>query len=267
MSISSKHFIQNVDNYNTTFKDTCTTIFAKYMLIINEFLKHCIDNVFIQNKAYYVYVVKKGITTLTNVFKFLMLYTKNLDIMYHNCQKSYIYYIEFIGQIGEDNHSFLQLNSKDATLFVYKKTIFEISNDIRKDIENSKEDNIFIENVDSLMQIYNTIFFKYIEKNETTDVLKFTNTELQNTMQKIIKVLIDQNIENVENKINSMEIFVTHFKHENILDHLEPFIKKIKKKSEIDLLKLKHALLDEDNDNTTNPINPIKYINSIITTI
>ena len=43
---------------------------------------------------------------------------------YYNCQKGYIYFIEFIGQISEDNHSFLQLNSKDASLFVYKKINF-----------------------------------------------------------------------------------------------------------------------------------------------
>ena len=47
-------------------------------------------------------------------------------------QKSFYYYIEFIGQIGDSNHQFLQLNSKDATLFVFKKTVFEINSDHRK---------------------------------------------------------------------------------------------------------------------------------------
>ena len=60
----------------------------------------------------------------------LYMYTKNLEITMHHCKKAYCYYVEFIGQIGDDNHSFLQLNSKDATLFVYKKTIFEINNNI-----------------------------------------------------------------------------------------------------------------------------------------
>ena len=112
MSSVSKNSIQNIDNYNISFQDTCTTIFSKYMVVINEYLKHCLDKVYIQNLQYYTYVIKKGISTLNHVFRFLLLYTKNLDIVYHNCQKSYIYYIEFIGQIGEDNHSFLQLNSK-----------------------------------------------------------------------------------------------------------------------------------------------------------
>ena len=44
-------------------------------------------------------------------------------------KQAIFYYVEFIGQIGEDSQGFLQLNSKDAILFVYKKTIFDINND------------------------------------------------------------------------------------------------------------------------------------------
>ena len=39
-----------------------------------------------------------------------------------------------MGQIGEDSHTYLQLNSKDAALFVYKKTIFELDNEYRKEV-------------------------------------------------------------------------------------------------------------------------------------
>ena len=60
------------------------------------------------------------------------MYTKNLDLTVYHCKKAYLFYVEFIGQIGDDNNSYLQLNSKDATLFVYKKTIFEINNEYRK---------------------------------------------------------------------------------------------------------------------------------------
>ena len=48
----------------------------------------------------------------------LLLYTKNIDLTISHCNKALYYYIEFIGQIGDENHSYLQLNSKDATLFI-----------------------------------------------------------------------------------------------------------------------------------------------------
>ena len=133
------------------------------MVIINEYLKHYFDNIYIQNPIYYKYVIKRGIINLNHVFKILLIYTKNLDMIYYNCQKSYIYYIEFIGQIGEDNHSFLQLNSKDASLFVYKKTIFDINNDIRKDYISDINYQInYLMNVELLIQIYNIILFRFI---------------------------------------------------------------------------------------------------------
>ena len=245
MSIISKNCIQNINNYNISFQDTCTTIFAKYTDIINEYLKHCLDNIYIQNPTYYTYVIKKGIATINHVFKILLLYTKNLDMIYYNCQKSYIYYIEFIGQIGEENHSFLNLNSNDATLFVYKKTIFEIPNDIRKDYTSDEIDKTLISNVDLLIKIYNTILYKYIDNNsEIIDIIKYSGIELQNISQKIIKLYIDANNTDISYKINAILTFVVNFKHDNILVHLEQFIKKIKKKQSIDIVKLVQVLLN-----------------------
>ena len=64
--------------------------------------------------------------TLKHIFNTLLLYTKNLNLTVYHCKKAYLFYVEFITQIGDENHSFLQLNSKDAVIFLYKKTIFEI---------------------------------------------------------------------------------------------------------------------------------------------
>ena len=74
MSQISKNFIQNVDNYNKNFADTSATIFAKYMVLLSEYLKHCLDNIYIQNITYYKYVIKRGITTLNHVFKLLLIF-------------------------------------------------------------------------------------------------------------------------------------------------------------------------------------------------
>ena len=254
-TISKKH-INNIDNYNISFQDNHSTIFNKYLLIINEYLKHCLDNIYIQNPIYYIYIIKQGILTLNHIFRFLLIYTKNLDIIYHNCQKAYIYYIEFIGQISDDNHSFLQLNSKDASLFVYKKTIFEINNDVRKDYVSDSIADKLINMINLLIKIYNIILIQLIENNTLINVIKIANIDLNNIIQKILKLSIEYD----NNKINSVLIFATHFKKSNLLDYLDIFIKKIKKKSNINIIKLKQMLLDEELIN--NP--PVKYITLIM---
>ena len=72
-------------------------------------------------------IVTKGIESISHIFTFILLYTKNLELTVYHTKKSYLYYNEFINQINDENNSFLKLNSKDAILFIYKKSIFEIN--------------------------------------------------------------------------------------------------------------------------------------------
>ena len=60
--------------------------------------------------------------------------TGYLELSFYHTQKAYYFYIEYIEQISDDNITFLQLTSRDAILFVYKKTIFELNNDCKKKI-------------------------------------------------------------------------------------------------------------------------------------
>ena len=259
-----KSSIINVDNYNDDFPDTFITIFTKYMTIINEYLKQALDSIYIQNTQYYIYIIKKGIKTLNHVFKLLLIYTKNLDIVYYNCKKSYIYYIEFIGQIGDNNHSFLQLNPNDACLFVYKKTIFDINNDIRKNLINNENSIKLISEIELFIKIYNNILDKLINNYEIIDVIKYINTDLYCIMQKIIKIYIEENNLEKSSKINAIVLFSSYFNKENILDYLDIFIKKLRKKKTVNLKKLQQYLMDDD---MYNNISHIKYINSLISLI
>ena len=89
-----------------------------------------------------------------------------MNLAVHHCNKSLCFYVEFIGQIGDDNHSFLQLNSNDASLFVYKKTIFDINNEYRKNFvlteEDKKKNDIFYLSIN----IYNYILEYLIQKHD-----------------------------------------------------------------------------------------------------
>ena len=134
--------LQNVENYK---KDVYTNInnnsiiaenhnemdtYMKYVNVINQYLLFGIETIKNKNLEYLKYILIKGLFTISHVFKMLLLFTRNLDLTYYHCQKSYSYYIEFIGQIGDDAVTYLQLNSKDAAFFVYKKTIFDINRQV-----------------------------------------------------------------------------------------------------------------------------------------
>jgi len=100
----------------------------------------------IKNKDNFWFIVLRGLDTITSVFTMLLYNTNNLELAYYHSQKAYFYYIEFIEQISDENHSFLMLNSRDASVYVYKKTIFEISKrDIVSDPLKFKQVNLYVD--------------------------------------------------------------------------------------------------------------------------
>ena len=129
-----RYSLHNVENYKTSMQYSTSEILNKYNLLITEYLNFIIESINAKNNAYKKFVILRGLKTITHVFNIILYYTKNLDVAYYHSQKSFYFYIEFIGQISEDQHTFLQLNSRDAMMFVYKKTIYEINNEIKKQL-------------------------------------------------------------------------------------------------------------------------------------
>ena len=231
MSKSNKT-IYNTDNYHKKFQKTNEEYCLKYTDLICEFLLYTCENVYIHKKNYFYYILSKGIETIQHIFINLLLFTKNLELTYHHCQKGFFYYVEFIGQIGDDNHAYLKLSSKDAILFVYKKTIFDINNDFRKKYELEDEDKDFINNIKLSTNIINTITY-YILKNEKIcnknkeSVIQFTLKSCNTIMNKIIKINNEKLVifERFLEKIVTYEIPSLQF-----TTCLETFINKLKKK-------------------------------------
>lgn len=150
----STHSLSNVENYKDSPAESSSVAFSRFLHAAGEYLVQCVDSIHIRNDRYYRYVVAQGLRTLAHVFKTLYLYTNNLALTSFHCQKAIYYYIEFIGQIGDDNHGFLQLTSNDAMLFVYKKTLFEIDTTFRRDFACVKTPYSPRANLDLLISIF-----------------------------------------------------------------------------------------------------------------
>ena len=90
-------------------------------MIVNCYLL-TIKTITIKNGKISQFIISRGLNTITHVFTNLLYYTKNVDILYFHCEKAFYFYAEFVTQISEDDKTFLQLSSRDATNYVYKKT-------------------------------------------------------------------------------------------------------------------------------------------------
>ena len=141
-NLENNYSLHNVDNFSKTLDISVNDVVKKYTELVIEYLKFIYENIKVQNLTYSKFIVIRGLETITNVFSIILYYTKNIDLTYFQCQKSFYYYIEFIGQISEDQHTFLHLSSRDAITYVYKKTFFEINNDFRKNILSLTKENM-----------------------------------------------------------------------------------------------------------------------------
>jgi predicted translin family RNA/ssDNA-binding protein len=99
---------------------------------------------------------------------------------------------------------FLQLSSRDATTYVYKKSIFEINNDIKKNYVITSNNKNKMSIINAYVDLYKTLFLKLVNGN-------FSNNELFYTLEKIYKKI---NCFEYLNDINNLNLF------KNIIDVL-----------------------------------------------
>lgn len=162
--------IENVNVYRSSIVEHPSVLFEKYTQIINEYFIHSIESLQHENihelQTYhdYKYILKTGFNGLTYVFKVLLLYTRNLELTYFHAQKAIYYYIEFIHQISNDVHVSVQLTPKDALLFIYKKTIFQIQNDYRHQFVEMSDDFYKSNILSSMISIYTKVIFREIDQ-------------------------------------------------------------------------------------------------------
>jgi len=252
--------IFNSQNYlNVQIKEYYQDIMSLYNTLVLEFIEYTHNTINLKNKDYYKFIVIRGIKTITHIFNFLLLYTRNLKMIEFHIKKGYLYYIEFVGQISEDNNSYLQLNSKDAMLFVYKKTIFEINNDFRKKEYFSPNDKINYLFIGDLINNINSIVYYIFNKNiDYDDNYKI----LKKLLNKITKVYIKSNYKKlIIDFINKLEYFDKDTPM--YLNYIRIFTNKIHKlnkyKTEIDIETINKRLYNSDD--IIGKKTPLKFVN------
>ena len=220
--------LQNLDNYRKNIDNTTSEITEKYYMLIAEYFKFITENIKVKNSNFAKFIITRGLDTITNVFNSIFYYTKNIDLTYFHCQKSFYFYVEFVGQISEDEKMFLQLSSRDATLYVYKKTIFEINNECKNTCESSKLLNDQIAIINGYINIYKTMVYKIIQ----IDRNNINNNLYIETFEKICKKINKTNLNNENvvllNDIIDKFYFIIDDDIDFFFDILQEFTKKLK---------------------------------------
>jgi hypothetical protein len=143
-------------NYKQHIDDSINEIITIFILLVKEYIT-LIFKKGIKNE----YVFISGLNAIIHIFNITFYYTKNLKLACYYTQQGYHVYLDFINELNNVNISFLNLKTKDAIMFVYKKTIFSICNEYKKNINiktfNTIDENKLLENLHKLINIYKSI--------------------------------------------------------------------------------------------------------------
>lgn len=179
-----EYSLHNIANFNSELTAKLDDIQIKYNNLLSEYLYFILDNIVIKDESFFKFIIHRGIFTVTSVFNLILLYSKNLDVAYFHSQKAFYFYVEFIGQISEDQYTFLQLSSRDAMMFVYKKTIFDIDSEIKKKYQD-KNENDKLMHLEKNQSIYQNLFTIFLENCD----IKIIVTQLKDHINKIEKII------------------------------------------------------------------------------
>jgi len=149
-------------SFNKELNQSVPEIMEKYVSLVVEYTTFIRDKNNILYKKHYPYILARGLDTITHVFIMILFYTKNIELTYYHSQKSFYYYVEFIEQILDVQHTFLHLSSRDASIFVYKKTIYEINQEHRKETENNVHDDEQFKQINAYAQIYKEVPIEFL---------------------------------------------------------------------------------------------------------
>jgi len=248
-------YIQNEDNYFSTLENTEQECFLYYIKLTNDYLKEFDKKITYQNTAKYAFIIEKGLETIRHVFMQFLVYSNNLEFTIDTTEKAYQYYIEFIGQIGEENNAIFNLSSQDAILFAYKKTIYDIPSRIRKEFISA---NSLINMVKAYTEIYDNLLSYHISQFNKIDNIDIFLPVTDSLIQ--LPLLFEY-----LDSILSFNKFIQTKNIQNIkyLQTINIFIKQISKKPiNIENLEKKYLTLQLDNIFEASPNKIVKWFSN-----
>ena len=201
--MSELYSLKSTETYLSDGIFLVNNVIDKYIQILVEYCSSVSKQKFvITSPNMFNFIILRGLETTTHVFKYVLLYTQNLEAAFHHAQKAIYYYLEFIAQVAEQKNAFLQLSSRDAITYVYKKTIYLINN-----LESKKQKNDIINTMNTYIQLYKNMGDNIIITRKNTTCISADDIER-------LKITI---IEIKTEKKNTSE-WIKYFKNLNVID-------------------------------------------------
>lgn len=226
IQISQISELSKISNYKESLNDIdIPEYIIKYISVIFDLFDYAKREKYKYKKDYLNYILKQGLNTMMHIFTHMLMYTKNIDLTFFHLQKGLYYYLEFIQQIKRDEHQFLQFNIKDAIIFVYKKTIYDIDQDYIRHATINSNNREIVEEVRCYIEGWNQFTYDIIQKFLYLE--KFENVVYKDVIKTLILVGKTQFDKHIHLNFDSIAKVIEVTDSNNIIDELNSVIKNI----------------------------------------
>jgi hypothetical protein len=230
----SKISLSNSENYYESLSVNINDILLQQLNILEEYIKN-MNDIYHANKNNKLYIIIKGIETIYHIYFQILFYTNSHKLAYYYAHKSIYLYKEYNSQINDDSNSFLNLTTRDAIIYIYKKTIFEIKPYFLKKNETNTQKEIF--NIlflhNSVVKLLLFLLYKNYDKNMHSIYFKLVNNIISYQLNYPNYIILSF----FTNLL--FDHFLDSYTDEEIIDTIDKFCKKINKqpitREEIDI--------------------------------
>ena len=211
--IKNKKFKLNIEeNYLKEVLYDKNNILKQYFLIIQHYIEHCLDNTNNKNNS----IFYTGLNMTTNIFRLMLFYTRNLELTMYYTRNGIYYYVEYISQITDtDDNIFFNLTVKDAIMYVYTRTLFDINKSYSKDSPNATIDLDFLNDYLIFMNTLSSLLINdySVYKVKLKSVIDFLKSNID---QDITLNSLDKSIHNFK-----MNIQNNKYADDNIISYFQ----------------------------------------------
>jgi len=115
--------ISGQENKENKVKEPQSTVavLAKHAQLVDEFMRHTNETLPLDFPLRYS-VIFRGLGAITHVFRIILAVSRNIHMAFYHAQRAFYFYVEYLLQ----TNGILPLQTKDAILFMYRKTIFAL---------------------------------------------------------------------------------------------------------------------------------------------
>ena len=222
------------ETYEFFLDNSIKEVIINYTTLLNYYVIYSIENI----KSKNVNIFNKGFSLISNVFITILMYTKSLNTTIHHTQKAILYYIEYITQITDkDKNFFFNLTLKDAIVYVYTKTIYDINENVRSKHIMTKFENRNFKVMHELIENYNNLIlfiskidlFNNIEISEKKEALLNIHLLYNEHICKYYNNIYSSTVDNSLKKLEKCNTFLYESYNNNEYNDMEQILCSINK--------------------------------------